>query len=261
MKKLIKKIINKLGYDLIKINPKIKQYNNHFKGLLKDNIVENPIIFDVGANKGQSIESFIKLFNKPIIHSFEPVKTDFDELCKKYKNSKNIFLNNVALGDKTENKEFNITSGTWNSSFNKIQTGGDWLKARSKELKSTALGPNLKDFYVKSVQNVNVIKLDDYFKKEKINQIDLLKIDTQGYEDKVLQGSLNVIKANKIKVIMTEISFDDIYDKYFSFSDIEKYIIPHNFRMVGIRLGSDNLFSGSGFSSDVYYFNKNYYDI
>ena len=44
MKKLIKKIINKLGYDLIKINPKIKQYNNHFKGLLKDKIVENPII-------------------------------------------------------------------------------------------------------------------------------------------------------------------------------------------------------------------------
>ena len=105
------------------------------------------------------------------------------------------------------------------------------------------------------------IKSVVFLKKEKINQIDLLKIDTQGYEDKVLQGSLNVIKANKIKVIMTEISFDDIYDKYFSFSDIEKYIIPHNFRMVGIRLGSDNLFSGSGFSSDVYYFNKNYYDI
>ena len=58
-----------------------------------------------------------------------------------------------------------------------------------------------------------------------------------------------------------KIMFDDVYDKYFSFSDIEKFIVPNNFRMVGIRLQCDNLFSGKGFDSDVFYFNKNYYDI
>jgi len=258
IKKTIKKTINKLGFDLRRINPKITQFR--FENLY-DKISENPVIFDVGGNRGQSIEAYLKIFNNPVIHSFEPVKTDFDLIYEKFKNNKNIFLNNFALGDKTEAKEFNITAQTWNSSFNKINSGKDWLKARTKETNTTEAGPIVKDFYVTETQKVKVIRLDDYYKDNNIDKIDLLKIDTQGYEDKVLEGSLNTIKENKIKAIMTEIIFDDIYDKYFSFSDIEKFIVPNNFRMVGIRLPCDNLFSGKGFGSDVFYFNKNYYDI
>ena len=55
--------------------------------------------------------------------------------------------------------------------------------------------------------------------------------------------------------------FDNVYDKYFSFSDLEKYIIPYNFRMVGIQLGNNNLFSSLNFFADVYYFNKNFYKL
>ena len=77
----------------------------------------------------------------------------------------------------------------------------------------------------------------------------------------MLEGSLKSIKQNKIKAIVTEIMFDDVYDKYFSFSDIEKFIIPYNFRMVGMHLGNNNLFSGFTFGADVYYFNKNFYKL
>ncbi len=253
IRKLVKKTINKLGFDLKRYNTQNKQLN--FDDLLKDKISNNPIIFDVGGNKGQSIEKFLKIFDKPIIHSFEPIKTEFDYMCSKFKNNKNIFLNNFALGDKTEEKEFNVTTKTFNSSFNKINLGTDWLKFRSKQYNVSEEG------YVSSVQKVNVIKLDDYCKDNNISVIDLVKIDTQGYEDKVLEGSLNSIKQNKIKAIVTEIMFDNVYDKYFSFSDIEKFIIPYNFRMIGIDLFNNNLFSGLVFSADVYYFNKNFYKL
>jgi len=253
IKKLVKKTINKLGFDSKRYNPQHKQLN--FDDLLKDKISNNPIIFDVGANKGQSIEKYLKMFEKPIIHSFEPIKTEFDYMCSKFKNNKNIFLNNFALGNKIEEKEFNVTAKTGNSSFNKINLGTDWLKVRSKHYNTSEEG------YVTSVQKVNVIKLDDYCKDKNINVIDLVKIDTQGYEDKVLEGSLNSIKQNKIKAIVTEIMFDNVYDKYFSFSDLEKYIIPYNFRMVGIQLSNNNLFSGLIFSANVYYFNKNFYKL
>jgi hypothetical protein len=53
-----------------------------------------------------------------------------------------------------------------------------------------------------------------------------LKIDIQGYEDKILEGCSELIKKNKIGIIITEIMFDNVYDKYFSFSDIEKFLIP-----------------------------------
>ena len=253
IKKLLKKTINKIGFDLKRYDPKNKQVV--FDDLLKDKISNNPIIFDVGGNKGQSIEKYLKIFDKPIIHSFEPIKTEFDYMYSKFKNNKNIFLNNFALGDKTEEKEFNITAKKGNSSFNKINLGTDWLKLRSKQYNTSQEG------YVTSVQKVNVIKLDDYCKDSNISAIDLVKIDTQGYEDKVLEGSLNSIKQNKIKAIVTEIMFDNVYDKYFSFSAIEKFIIPYNFRMVGINLSNNNLFSGLTFVADVYYFNKNFYKL
>jgi FkbM family methyltransferase len=253
LKKIVKKTINKLGFDLKRYNPYPKEFN--FNDLLKDKISNNPIIFDVGGNKGQSIEKYLKIFDKPIIHSFEPIKTEFDYMCSKYKNNKNIFLNNFALGDKTEEKEFNVTAKTGNSSFNMINLDTDWLKLRSKQYNVSEEG------YVTSVQKVNVIKLDDYCKDNNISVIDLVKIDTQGYEDKVLEGSLNSIKQNKIKAIVTEIMFDNVYDKYFSFSDLEKFIIPYNFRMVGIKLYNNSLFSGLIFVADVYYFNKNFYKL
>ena len=41
-------------------------------------------------------------------------------MSQKFKEDKNIILNNFALGDKSEFKEFNITAQTVNSSFNKI---------------------------------------------------------------------------------------------------------------------------------------------
>ena len=43
---------------------------------------ENPIIFDVGGNAGSSIKRFKKIFNKPIIHSFEPNKEVFKIMKK-----------------------------------------------------------------------------------------------------------------------------------------------------------------------------------
>ena len=55
IKKFVKKAINKLGFDLKRLNT--KQIN--FDNLLKDKISNNPIIFDVGGNQGQSIEKYL----------------------------------------------------------------------------------------------------------------------------------------------------------------------------------------------------------
>ena len=48
-------------------------------------------------------------------------------------------------------------------------------------------------------------------------RIDILKIDTQGYEDEVLSGATHLIKNKKIKFIEVEIMFDEVYTKTMSF--------------------------------------------
>ena len=248
IKKAIKKIVHSFGYDIKKINNKF--YDISFEEILKNNLPNSPIIFDIGANKGQSIEKFLKIFENPQIHSFEPIKDEIDILKKKYKDNKNIHLNDFALGEKNELKNFNITAKSDNSSFNKINLNTDWVKVRSKQNNTNV------NNYVEKIEKVKVITLDDYVKSQKIDDIDLVKMDTQGYEDKILEGSLETIKKNKITINKTQMMFDDNYNKYLNFIDIEKYIIPYNFRIVGIDMVHDNMFSGLVFSGDVMYFNK-----
>ena len=103
--------------------------------------------------------------------------------------------------------------------------------------------------------------VDDYMREKEINTVDFMKLDVQLYEDKVLEGSLNSLKNNKIKIIEVEVIFNDYYEKYFNFSDIEKYLITNNFRMVGINLLNNNILKGSLFLANVYYFNKKYFKI
>ena len=55
--------------------------------------------------------------------------------------------------------------------------------------------------------------------------------------------------------------FDNVYDKYLTFSDVEKFLLPNNFRMVGIYLSSNSLFGNLTFFADILYLNKSYYDL
>lgn len=253
MKNTIKKILNFLGFSLVKINKETK--NIDFNNLLKKKISPNPIIFDVGGNSGQSIEKFKQIFKNPIIHSFEPIESEFKKMKEKFGNDEKIYLNNFALGEKDELKEFYITAKSSNSSFNKIKKNTNWLKKRKKEYLE-----NSEDFVTKK-ENVKITTIDNYCLDKKIDRIDLIKIDTQGYEDKVLQGCKISFEKEKVRAVITEIMFDNVYEKYFSFSDIEKHVLPYNFRMVGIDLSNNNLFSGLVFFADVYYFNKKYFDL
>ena len=248
MRKLIKKLLNELGYNISRVNRKIDPIN--FEELLAEKIEKiNPIIFDVGGNSGQSISKFKKIFKDPIIHSFEPNKSVFDEMKSNFKNDKKVFCNNCALGDKNEEKYFNITNMSGKSSFYKINP--DTSRIKIERYKPSIL----------KTEKVKIIKLDDYIEKKNINHVDFIKIDAQLYEDKILEGGLQSLKDNKIKILQVEIIFNDYYEKYFSFSDIEKHLVSKNFRMVGINMINNNIFKGNQFGADVYYFNKFYYKI
>ena len=55
--------------------------------------------------------------------------------------------------------------------------------------------------FVTKKENVKITTIDNYCLDKKIDKIDLLKIDTQGYEDKVLEGILRLaLKKKKLEV-------------------------------------------------------------
>ena len=84
MKKLIKNIFDKLGLE-IRRKPSEKEIKYLTFDKIYQKIIKNdkPIIFDIGANKGQSIERFLKINENSLIHSFEPIIEEFNNLKKK----------------------------------------------------------------------------------------------------------------------------------------------------------------------------------
>jgi len=248
MKKIVKKIFNSIGLDIKRLNPELKN-NLSFDEIYQLKIKDNCTIFDIGANKGQSIERFRKIFPNSIIHSFEPNKAEFEIINKKYQNDKKIIINNIAIGDKIEKKNFFITALSGTSSFNKLNLNTQWIKKRSSQYNTSIEG------YTKKVVEVDVLTLDQYCKNNSIDNIDIVKIDTQGYEDKILGGSSEILEKNIVKMIELEVMFDDVYEIHLSFSDIEKYLLPYNFRFSAITTANNNLFEGLVFFADVIYIN------
>src|SRR5687767_13278915 len=58
-----------------------------------------PVIFDIGANVGQSVLAFKDLFPRSVIHSFEPSPSAFQEMRKVAGRFENVHPRNIALGE------------------------------------------------------------------------------------------------------------------------------------------------------------------
>ena len=212
MKKILQNLFIFFGYSLIKKKNFEKLYrtlDQSIKYLIKK---DNPIIFDVGAHTGETIERFRKLYNKSIIHSFEPQVDSFQKL-KKFSDDKTV-LNNFALGEKSEIKKFYINKNDSTSGFYKFT---DKMFADHNN-------------YSKDIQ---IKTLDQYVEERNVENIDILKIDVQGYEDNVLKGAIKTL-TNKIKILELEIIFIDYYEKKSSFYNLESIIKPLGFELYTI---------------------------
>tara|TARA_B100001057_G_C22628029_1_gene863256 strand:- start:90 stop:851 length:762 start_codon:yes stop_codon:yes gene_type:complete len=249
MKKFIKKLFRFLHLKIEKIHPDIHELT--FDEIYSK-FIKNPIIFDVGANEGQSIERFKKIFINYQIHCFEPNYELYQKLKKKYEKNKNIIVNNSAVSNEIGKGILNITQRSGSSSMLNIKEDSKWIKIRSKQLNTEPKK------FVKKKEEVSTVSLNDYCKTHNIKEIDILKIDTQGFEDKVLLGSSEMIKNQSIKFLELEIIQKEAYEKYFSFYDLEKLLIPNDYRLCSIHLSNNNIFEGNVFFADNLYISKKF---
>ena len=143
-------------------------------------------------------------------------------------------LNNFALGSFDGTEELNINFLSGHSSFNQINTNTKWIKKTSKEIGTTP------ENYTIKKETVNLRTIQTYCIENRISKIDILKIDTQGYEDKVLEGALELLKNQKIKLIQLEVLLTNVYNKALNIYDIEKYLIPNKYKLFAnsVRGGS-----------------------
>ena len=144
-------------------------------------IKANDVVFDVGANIGETALNFAKHLNSSgKVFCFEPVPYLFERLKKNVSlNSfSNISLHNIALSDKKEDLFFNLPK--------EQNSSGTFLSETSSEQGKKVLS----------------IPLDDFCIENKIEKLDMIKIDVEGFELKVLKGATQTLKKFKPKMFI-----------------------------------------------------------
>ena len=204
--------------------------------IIKNSIsTKKPTVFDVGGHKGQSINYLKELFPNCSIYSFEPDPDSFVALQKKESNLVKVF--NMAISNKIGKVKFfkNIISHT-NSIYRVNLESIDSIRATKERSCSNST-------YVNEVNKeieVESITLKKFINDNDVGHIDLLKIDVQGAEAKVLEGA----ELSIIDNIIVEISLYDFYEKSSSFIDIEKILLPERFYLHSILDISHNPMNG-----------------
>ena len=191
---------------------------------IKSTNINPKLIIDAGAHIGAYSEIFLKNFSTiKKIYCFEPQINIFKILKKKFLKTKKVQCKNIALGEKNKIEYFNIGYHQRSSSFLHSNSSNLFYK-----IKSIILFGKVSNL-VKYRSAIHVKSIDNIFKKNTI--IDILKIDVEGYELNVLKGSLNLIKNNKIKLIIIEITSHKMFKGYSS-KKIEKFFKENNFNLL-----------------------------
>ena len=195
-------------------------YQKKIISFFKSKLAEKELIFfDVGSHYGETVDLFGKYLKMKEFHCFEASPKNFDILKNKIRNHKYktvCNINNLGIGEKNYETFINQTIESSSSTINKINTKSNYFLRKLKVLSILDA-----DNYIQRLP-IKIISLDYYIKKNNIESIDILKIDTEGFEFEVLKGLKD--NFNIVSYIYFEHHYDNMIGKNYTFSDIHNFL-------------------------------------
>jgi len=195
----------------------------------------SPIIFDIGANRGQSLAEYGAQFTSAAIFCFEPNPKLSDSILEVAKELKGIDTKifALALGAQVGTAKFNEFFDDGVSSFLEPE---DFLAPLNSE-----------SWVLDSSYFVEVRTIDSV-----VSEIgscpDVLKIDTQGFDLEVLKGAVKNLEVEGISIIGVECYFARNYKDQSYFWDLAKFLESYNYHFYSftrlVETSKGNLYFG-----------------
>lgn len=178
-------------------------------------------VLDVGGNVGAyGLQLREQGFNGEII-SFEPMKVAFNTLLKHAKKDLHWQAFNFALGEKEYATEINISDNSYSSSI---------LDMLPSHLQAAPASQYI------DKETVDVKTLDTIFQTTLKNKNNIyLKIDTQGFEKNVLDGSEQSLQY--INTIQIELSIVPLYKDASLFIEMSTLLKNKGYDLVSLEPG------------------------
>jgi FkbM family methyltransferase len=173
-------------------------------------------VIDVGAHTGEFASAIRAVVPEIQLYAFEPLPDCCRELKKKLGRNGSFQVFQVAIGEEHGRVDF------WRSNFSKS----------SSVLKMSGLHQAAFPWSAENHRiTVQLRKLDDYVDKLKLASKTLLKIDVQGYEDRVLRGAVRILE--QVDYVLVEVSIDSLYEGQAQFHTIYDFLVASGFSYAG----------------------------
>ncbi len=218
VKRLLKPLFTSLGYDIRKVSHRGLDAINDIRTIYQHKTP--PVVFDIGAHRGETAEIFSNSFPHAHIHSFEPAPETFADLKRRTSCLKNVRTINAALGNFSGVSTLNVNKSTATNSL-----------LRPGDVDDNAIADLMQPT---GTSSVTVRTLDGYCAEAGIDFIDLLKMDVQGFEIQVLRGARQFLDGLQISLIFCEVSFELLYEGQPLFEDVYSEVVKSGFRLVDL---------------------------
>jgi len=219
MKILIQKILHIFGCELKRWKKNQAEINKQNETILRNQwLREKKIltIIDVGANTGQFAQKARKLFPDAKIYSFEPIPSVYEKLKKEFVIDVNFEAYNTALGEE---------NGVVSFFQNEFSDSSSCLKMKDNHKEAFPFATN------ESKIEVRITTLDEVINASDIKSPYLIKLDVQGFEEKVINGGKNIVE--NADYIIIEVSFVELYENQPLFDVIYNKLTKMRFRYIG----------------------------
>ncbi len=214
------------GYDIVPFAPQSHPLARR-RQLLRHGQIDT--VLDVGANCGQfALELRRDLGYTGRIVSFEPLSAAFAQLQRNAHNDDNWQVFHTALGNENAEQVIHVAGNSYSSSLLAMLPSHEQAAPESR--------------YV-GTETVRVATLDTVFPSLCPPACRVyLKIDTQGFEHKVIQGALQSLP--RIRLIQMELSLTPLYAGETLLLEMCAIMAGHGYQLIALEPGFADPVSG-----------------
>ncbi|MGO4526317.1 FkbM family methyltransferase [Microvirga sp. 2MCAF35] len=164
------------------------------------------IIFDVGANIGQSARRCAKSFPDARIYAFEPDRDNFARLSRLARRIRKLTCYRVALS---------AEPGT-------LQIVRDASDPTRHRVGTESAG---------EIERIPAITVDSFCAEHGIGRIDYLKIDTEGHDLEVLKGTREMLASHRVAIVEVECGMNPDNTYHVPFEALKSCLEGHGYRL------------------------------
>lgn len=174
------------------------------------------VLYDIGAATGVYSLAAAKVATVAQVVAFEPLADSFAALEARARAFPHVRCFNLALGD--ENRDAEIHRSSWRNTSSFLPVGD---LTRQEFPKAATLEAD---------EVVRMARLDDVVAEHGLEPPDILKMDVQGLEDRVIRGAEQTLR--QARLCLAEVSFRPLYDGAPLFDDVYPSLRELGFRLV-----------------------------